>query len=187
LGRFFPARFFSGWFVVARFLIAARLFPTGFSTTGIRATFRFAFTRRRLDAAQSAAEGLNLALIVKFLAFSQFNQFLDFFHLVQRLFERLNDAAHVVRSLGDGGIGIVTLRFRRRRTMDRLPLDRLPLDGRGFHRRRGGSRRFHGGSFRGIFRRLWRGRWLFRRRRRPGSGWLAWAASTTAATSASAM
>jgi hypothetical protein len=36
------------------------------------------------------------------LAFRQFNQFLNFLHLVKGLFERLDDAAHVVCSFSDG-------------------------------------------------------------------------------------
>jgi hypothetical protein len=174
IGRFLAAGFF-----VTRFLITARLFTAGFLTPMFVATLLF--TGRRLDAAQGAAEGLNLALIVKLLAFRQFNQLLDFFHLIECLFQGLDNAAYVVRRLGNGRIRIADMLLRGGRAVNRLPLNRWL-----FHRRRFGSRRFNGRGFGNSV--LWRcfGRLVCGRRRCTGRR-LPLATSTTAATSASAM
>jgi hypothetical protein len=144
-----PLLFRSGTFVnrlfSAGFLIAARFFTAGFLAPRFVAPLLFT---RRLNAAQGAAERLNLTLIVELLAFSQFNQLLDFFHFIERLFQGLDNAAHVVRRFYDGGTGITALLPGGRRAVNRLPLER-----RLFHRRRGGSRRFNRGGFRSAFRR----------------------------------
>lgn len=89
---------------MARFLIAARLFTAGFLAPGFFTAFitPLLLARRRLDAAKGATERFNLAFIVELLAFSQFNQFLDFFHLIERLFQGLDNAAYVIRRFGDG-------------------------------------------------------------------------------------
>jgi hypothetical protein len=112
------------------------------------APFLFTLAGRRLDAAKGTAKRFDFAFVIKLLAFSQFNQLLDFFHFIERLFQGLDNAAHVVRRFYDGGTGITALLPGGRRAVNRLPLER-----RLFHRRRGGSRRFNRGGFRSAFRR----------------------------------
>jgi hypothetical protein len=117
VGRFLAGRLFRRRFLVARFLKAARLFPAGFFAPLIMAPILFTLAGRRLDTAKRAAKRLDFTLVVKLLAFRQLNQFLDFFHLIERLFQGLNDTAYVVRRFGDSRVGIAALRFLSRRTV----------------------------------------------------------------------
>ena len=57
---------------------------------------------RRLDAAERAAEFLNLALVGELLALGEFDEFEDFVQLVNRVFERLGDFRGVRDGLADG-------------------------------------------------------------------------------------
>jgi hypothetical protein len=174
----FVGRLTAGFFVT-RFLITARLFTTGFLAPMFMASLLFA--GRRLDAAHGATERFDLALVVELLAFSQFNQLLDFFHLIERLFQGLDDTAHIVCGFGDSGTSVAN-----RLLMDGWAVNRLPLNGWGFHRRHVRSRRFDGRGFGSSVR--WRclGRLIRCRRRCPG-GRRTLATSTTATTTASAM
>jgi hypothetical protein len=61
----------------------------------------------RLNAAERAAQFLNLPLIGQFLAFGNLNQFKDFVQLVNRVLERLGNFRCVCHGLADGR------RFRR--------------------------------------------------------------------------
>ena len=135
-------------FPVARFLKTARLFPSRFFAPVLMAPFRFTLAGRRLDAAKGTAKRLDFTLVVKLLAFRQFNQLLYFFHLIERLFQGLNDTAYVVRRFGDSRIGIASLRFLSRRTVGWMLLNWRLFH---WHWRRLGGGRFNRRGFRSVF------------------------------------
>jgi hypothetical protein len=62
-------------FFVLGLLITARFFAPGFGAAIARG-----FITGNLDAAQGATEVLDFAFVVEFLAFGQFDEFLDLFH-----------------------------------------------------------------------------------------------------------
>ncbi len=51
--------------------------------------------------AQRALQILNLALVVDLLALGEFQRFQDFFHLLERMFQFLNDAIDLINRLGN--------------------------------------------------------------------------------------
>jgi len=171
-------RFFASGFFVPFSRLACRFPGPGFFTpkflaAGCVAAFAFGLlTTWQLDAAKGAAERFDFALVVVLLMFGQFDQFEDFFHLLQRLFEGFHDVADFVGGFADGGQILFGLR----------PLGRA-MNGIAF------SGPFYGWLLRGgrfgkVF--LWRGCGWFVGDgcgRRSRSGWLATAASTTAAAS----
>ena len=89
----------------------------GWLFTGISGT---PFTRhlmaRLLDAAQGSAKILNLAFVIEFLLFRQFNQFQDLFHLFERFFEGFHNTAHIIHRTCQGRWGVLftALALRRR-------------------------------------------------------------------------
>jgi hypothetical protein len=56
-----------------------------------------------MNSAQRLAQRFNFPLVSDLLAFGQFDQFEHFFHLVERLFERLDNLRHFFNRLADGG------------------------------------------------------------------------------------
>jgi hypothetical protein len=56
-----------------------------------------------LDFAQRLAQRLDFAFVSEFLAFGQFDEFEHFLHLVECLFQRLNNLCHFFNRLADGG------------------------------------------------------------------------------------
>lgn len=64
-------------------------------------TLRFAGTIIQL--AQRAAQRFDLSFVGQFLAFGQLDQFQNFFHLIHRVLQRLDDFHHLVNRLMDGG------------------------------------------------------------------------------------
>ena len=57
----------------------------------------------RLKLAQGAQQRLDLAFVRELLAFGMLDQFQNFFHLLQCLFQRFDDLHHFVDGLADGG------------------------------------------------------------------------------------
>ena len=80
----------------------------GWLFTGISGTL---LTRhlmaRLLDAAQGSAKILNLAFVIEFLLFRQFNEFQHVFHLFQRFFERFHNTAHIIHRPSQGRRGVL--------------------------------------------------------------------------------
>ncbi len=58
---------------------------------------------RLMDFAQRLAQRLDFAFVSEFLALGQFDEFEDFFHLVECLFQRLDNSGHFFNRLADGG------------------------------------------------------------------------------------
>jgi hypothetical protein len=114
------------------FLRAAGFFTPEFRTP-------FGFTTRQLDAAQGTAEGLDFTLVVVLLVLGEFDEFEDFFHLLQRMFEGFDDLADFVGGFTDGGKILFLAR---------------PVGRRTFKAGLFNGRPFHGGLF---------NRWRFRR------------------------
>ena len=54
-----------------------------------------------LQLAQEPTQGIDFMLVGQFLPLSLFDQFENTFHLVQRLFQGLNDISHIVDGLTD--------------------------------------------------------------------------------------
>jgi hypothetical protein len=111
-------RFFAGGFFVAFGL------ARGFFMPGFRPPFRFAarffapvfraplrLTARELNSAQRAAERLDFALVVVLLVFGELDEFQNFFHLFERLFEGFNDMADFVCGFGHGRKILLMARF----------------------------------------------------------------------------
>ena len=119
--RFFGAGFFGRAKFFALFRFGTRRFTARF-----RAAFPDRLAARRLDSAQGAAEIFNFPLIAEFLLLGQFNQAQHFLHLLQRLFEGLDNMAHVVQSFHDG----------RNAPFDVVSLNRRLLDNGRFDGRR---------------------------------------------------
>jgi hypothetical protein len=103
---FFGIRIFARWFrrALDRRLFAARsrftLVAAGF--VAARAARRRRHLARRLDAAERAAEFVNLALIRELLAFGDFDEFKHLVKLVNHLLERPGDLRGVGDGLADG-------------------------------------------------------------------------------------
>ncbi|HWD91456.1 MAG TPA: hypothetical protein VG938_03820 [Verrucomicrobiae bacterium] len=53
--------------------------------------------------AQRSLEILNLALIIDLLPFGEFERFEHFLHLIERVFEFLDDSVHLLDGVSDGG------------------------------------------------------------------------------------
>ena len=59
-------------------------------------------SRAIVELAQRTTKRFDLALIREFLAFGEFDEFQNFFHLVNSTLERLNDLHYLVDGLADG-------------------------------------------------------------------------------------
>ena len=94
--RLLLVRMMAARFVPAGF-IAARLVP---ARTAVGR--RQGLMTRRLDAAQRAAEFVNLAFIGQLLALGKFHEFQDFVQLINRVLERFGDLGGVQDGLMDG-------------------------------------------------------------------------------------
>ncbi|MDR3458434.1 MAG: hypothetical protein P4N60_13365 [Verrucomicrobiae bacterium] len=90
--RFIPPGLVAAWFVTPR-LIAPWI------------ALRLLHLPGRLDAAEGAAELINLAFIGQLLALGEFNQLQDLIQLVDRVLERLGDFGRLQHRLMDGGSG----------------------------------------------------------------------------------
>lgn len=55
---------------------------------------------------QGAAKRFDFALVGELLAFCEFNELQNFFHLVNGAFERFDDLHHLVDRLADGGAAV---------------------------------------------------------------------------------
>jgi hypothetical protein len=64
-----------------------------------------------VDLAQRAAEILDLAFVGEFLAFGQFHQFQNFFHLIHGALQRLHDFHHFINRLMDRADLMLRLRI----------------------------------------------------------------------------
>ena len=51
---------------------------------------------------EGALEALDFALIINFLALGEFQRFEDLFHFIERMFEFLDDAVHLLDSITNG-------------------------------------------------------------------------------------
>jgi hypothetical protein len=68
----------------------------------LRRSFR-PFASRLMDSAQRLAQRLDFAFVSEFLAFGHLDEFKHFLHLVECLFERLDNLCHLINRLADGG------------------------------------------------------------------------------------
>jgi hypothetical protein len=85
--------------------IAARLVPARFIAARAAGSLRWRLllAPRRLDAAESAAEFFNLALVGELLALGDFDEFEHFVEVVNHLLERLGNFSREFNGLADGG------------------------------------------------------------------------------------
>jgi len=151
-----------------------------------------------LKLAQGAEQRFDLAFVGELLAFGEFDQFQNFFHLLQRLFQRFDDLHHFVDGLADGGTirpghawRVRHGRFKpgaRRQRTGWLRTHRMlgQFNGRFSMRRHGRCGRLHGGGRFGWHRRFsngrYFGRFIFCRRARTATPSAATAMTATATT-----
>jgi len=97
---FIPARIVPAGFIPTR-LVPARLIPTGFIAARIALRRRHHLTRR-LDAAERAAELIDLAFIGELLALGEFHKFQNLIQLVDRVLELLGNFSRMQDGFVDG-------------------------------------------------------------------------------------
>jgi len=69
------------------------------------------FTSRLMNSAQRLTQRINFPLVSELLALGQFDELEHFLHLVERLFQRLNNLRHFFNRLADGGSGSFDFSF----------------------------------------------------------------------------
>ena len=69
------------------------------------------FTARLMNSAHRQAQRFNFPLVSELLALGHFDEFEHFLHLVERLFQRLNNLCHLFNRLADGGSRSFDLAF----------------------------------------------------------------------------
>lgn len=129
------------------------LVPLGFTGAalmlfaGLPMSAALGFAGAITQLAQGPAQRFDLAFVRELLAFREFHQFQNFFHLIHRALERFNDLHHFVNRLMDGGGAM--LGFAAAHAFGQIPhafeqgADRLRR-GAGRQRFMRGSRRTHG-------------------------------------------